>query len=64
MNKILAADDVAELQQIAPFQKDLSAFGLGAGQKLESRSAAEALAKAGIMMPPIHFRCRSEVNPF
>ena len=64
MQKILEAENVEQVQNIAPFKRDLSEFGLGAGEKLEDTKTSQRLAAAGITLPPVHFRCRSEVNPF
>jgi hypothetical protein len=63
MNKMLESENVEDLKSVAPFTRDLSAFNLSRGEKLTDRDAMDALAKAGVMIPPLHFRCRSALNP-
>lgn len=60
---VLAAENVEALKKIAPFQRDLSSFGLKEGQKLDDVSTSEKLAKAGVIIPPLHGRCRSDIQP-
>ncbi len=64
MNKVVGADDVETLHNVAPFKRNLSEFGLKEGKKLSNANASASLQKAGVGLPPIHFRCRSEINPF
>lgn len=61
--KVLEADDVESLKQVAPFTRSLEAFGTGAGRDLNSPDMQDALARAGVIVPPLHFRCRSELHP-
>lgn len=61
---VLNAENVEQVKIIAPFTRNLSSFGLKEGQKLNDPETSAALAKAGVMVPPIHFRCRSELQPF
>lgn len=56
-DKVLGAKDVEEVQGVAPFTRNLSAFGVGAGEKLKDAKTSSALAKAGVIVPPLHFRC-------
>lgn len=63
MEKVLGAEDVNELKEIAGWRKDLSEFNLRPGQKLDNASAAKVLSENGMSMPPYHFRCRTEVHP-
>lgn len=64
MNRIIDSKDVAELQNVAPFKRDLSEFGLKEGQKLDNSKVSAELQRAGVGLPAVHMRCRSEVNPF
>lgn len=61
--KVLAAENVEALQAIAPFTRSLSAFGLTQGQKLTSSKTSAKLAAAGVVVPPLHGKCRSELQP-
>jgi len=46
------------------WRKNLSEFGLRAGERLSSIEAAQLLADSGVpIVPPAHFRCRSELQP-
>ncbi len=62
-DKVLEMESVDELKEFAPWQKNLDAFDLAPGKKLEDPGAARVLAAAGMSLPPYHFRCRSEVHP-
>lgn len=61
---VLDAENVEELKSIAPFTRSLSQFGLDAGQSLMDPETQARIAAAGIIVPPLHFRCRSELQPF
>lgn len=60
---VLDAPNVEALKSIAPFTRNLSAFGLTEGQKLTSTRTSAKLAAAGVVVPPLHGRCRSELQP-
>ena len=60
---VLAAENVEALKKIAPFQRDLSSCGLKEGQKLNDVSTSEKLAKAGVIIQPLHGRSRSVIKP-
>lgn len=60
---VLDAENVEALKGIAPFTRNLNAFGLKAGQKLDNAKTSAALADAGVSVPPLHGKCRSEVHP-
>lgn len=46
------------------WRKNLSEFGLRAGERLSSIEAAQLLVDSGVpIVPPAHFRCRSELQP-
>lgn len=62
-DKVLEMESVSELKEYAPWQKNLDAFDLAPGKKLEDPGAARVLAAAGMSLPPYHFRCRTEVHP-
>lgn len=62
-DKVLGMESVEELKAFAPWQKNLDAYDLAPGKKLEDPGAARVLAAAGMGLPPYHFRCRSEVHP-
>ena len=63
MKGVMEVDNVDELKELAPWRKDLSEFGLTAGQSLTDPDVQSKLAKAGVSVPPLHFRCRSELHP-
>lgn len=63
MKGVMDAKDADELKEFAPWRKDLSEFGVKAGQKLNDKAVQADLAKAGVIVPPLHFRCRSELHP-
>lgn len=50
--KVLDAENVAELKLIAPFTRTISA-----------KASSAELAAAGVLIPPLHGKCRSEINP-
>lgn len=60
---VLGAANVEALKGIAPFTRNLKEFGLKEGQKLTSAKASASLAAAGVIIPPLHGRCRSELQP-
>lgn len=62
-SKVLGAENVEGLKTIAPFQRNLSEFKLGAGENLTSPATSKRLADAGVMVPPLHGRCRSSLQP-
>lgn len=62
-DRILAAESVEEVKGVAPWRKDLSEFGLKKGEKLTDAKTSDALAQAGLALPPYHFRCRTLVFP-
>jgi len=55
--KVLEVETVAELKEISPFTRNLDGFNLS------DPNIQDALAKAGVIIPPLHFRCRSELHP-
>ena len=61
--KVLESPDVETLKGFAPFTRNLDSFGLKAGQKLTDAPTQDELAKAGVIIPPLHGRCRSELHP-
>jgi len=62
MKAVLGAKDVDALKKVAPWQRDLSSFGIkGAGQKMNSKTS-KTLADAGLALPPYHFRCKTTVE--
>lgn len=61
--KVLDAANVEALKEFAPFTRNLSDFGLKEGQKLNSAKTSASLAAAGVIIPPLHGRCRSELQP-
>lgn len=61
--KVLGAPDVETLQQLSPFTRNLKDFGLKEGQKLTNSKVSADLAAAGVICPPLHGRCRSELQP-
>lgn len=62
-DKVLEMESVEELKGFAPWRRDLSAFDLEPGKKLEDPGAARVLAANGMALSPYHFRCRTEVHP-
>ena len=60
--QVMEADSVADLQEFGKWQRDLSGFGLKEGQKLTDSDASARLAEAGVLVPPYHFRCRTELH--
>ena len=60
---VLGAENVEALKGIAPFTRNLKEFGLKEGQKLTSAKTSASLAAAGVIVPPLHGRCRSELQP-
>lgn len=63
-NRILEQTTSDEVKELFPWRKDLSEFGLKRGERLSSREASQMLAEKGVpIVPPAHFRCRSELVP-
>lgn len=62
-NKVLEMPDVESLKEFAPFRRNLDDFKLTAGTDLTRPEVQDKLAKAGVIVPPLHGRCRSELNP-
>lgn len=60
---VLESESVAELKGKAPFTRNLSQFNLSAGESLTNPDVQANLARAGVIVPPLHFRCRSELHP-
>jgi len=63
MKGVMEAESVEDLKEFAPWRKDLGEFNLSAGQSLTDPDVQSRLAKAGVIVPPLHFRCRSELHP-
>lgn len=61
-NKVMEAQSVEDLQEFGKWQRDLSGFGLKEGQKLDNADASARLAAAGVLVPPLHMSCRSEIQ--
>lgn len=61
--QVFDAENVEDLKDFAAWRKDLSEFGLSAGQNLNDPAISSQLAAAGVIVPPLHFRCRSELHP-
>lgn len=62
-DQVFNAEDVEDLKSFATWRKDLSEFGLSAGQQLNDPQTSARLARNGVIVPPLHFRCRSELFP-
>jgi hypothetical protein len=63
MARMLESENVDELKEAAPWKRDLSDFNVGRGERLDDPILAGDLAKAGVVIPPLHFRCRSSLQP-
>lgn len=64
MQKILSQRTAGGLKEAAPWRDDLSEFDLSRGVRLDSFDVANLLAAQGVpIVPPAHFRCRSELIP-
>jgi len=64
MQDILKQKNSQDIVENFKWRKDLSEFNLSRGQKLNSNDAANLLARNGVpIVPPAHFRCRSEIVP-
>jgi hypothetical protein len=67
MNRVLDATSTTELKKVAGWRRDLSEFGVTTeGDRKRgpgSKELSAELAKAGLSMPPLHFRCRSTIRP-
>lgn len=63
IGRVMEAENVDDLKEFAPWRKDLKEFNLSAGQSLTDPKVQDRLAKAGVVVPPLHFRCRSELHP-
>ncbi len=63
-NRILEQTSADAVKELFPWRKDLSEFGLGRGDRVSSYEASQLLAENGVpIVPPAHFRCRSELIP-
>lgn len=63
-NSILEQETAEALKSNFGWKKNLSEFGLRAGEGLNSAEASDLLARNGVpIIPPAHFRCRSELVP-
>lgn len=63
-NKILEQTSADEVKELFPWRKDLSEFNLKPGERLSSYETSQLLAASGVpIVPPAHFRCRSELIP-
>ena len=51
--KVLSAENVEALKVIAPFTRTI-----------DTKASSADLAAAGVIVPPLHGKCRSELNPF
>lgn len=60
--KVLSAENVEQLKVIAPFTRNLSDFNLEAGKKLNDKKSSDALAEAGVVVPPLHGRCYDDIT--
>jgi len=63
MEQVMEAESVEDLKEFAPWRRNLKEFNLSAGQSLTDPGVQDRLAKAGVVVPPLHFRCRSELHP-
>jgi SPP1 gp7 family putative phage head morphogenesis protein len=64
MRRILEQDTADGLIETAGWRKDLSEFDLARGQRLDSFDVANLLSAQGVpIIPPAHYRCRSELIP-
>ena len=62
--RILEQDTSDAVANLYPWRKDLSEFNLKPGERLSSFEASNLLASSGVpIVPPAHFRCRSELVP-
>src|SRR3989344_1095175 len=63
-NRILEQTSADAVKELFPWRKDLSEFKLGRGEGLSSHETSKLLAESGVpIVPPAHFRCRSELVP-
>lgn len=63
-NKILEQTSADAVKELFPWRKDLSEFSLKPGERLSSYETSQLLAASGVpIVPPAHFRCRSELIP-
>jgi len=64
MNKILSMQSSDALKKEFPWRRDLSEFGLGAGEKLSNIDISNKLAANGVPVTvPAHASCRSSIEP-
>lgn len=64
MEKLLEMESGEDLKENFGWRRDLSEFNLKEGQKLSSKETARLLAENGVpIVPPAHWRCRSEIFP-
>lgn len=54
IEQVLSSKSTEGLKSVAPWRKDLSSFG--------KNPSSDDLAKAGMALPPYHFRCRTQVR--
>ena len=63
-NRILEQTSADAVKELYPWRKDLSEFKIGRGERLSSHETSKLLAESGVpIVPPAHFRCRSELIP-
>ena len=64
MSAILSLQSSEDLKSNFGWRKDLSEFGLRIGDRLSSFETSQLLVQSGVpIVPPAHFRCRSELVP-
>lgn len=67
VNRVLSAKSTNDIKRVAGWRRDLSEFGVeNEGERKRgtgSKELSAELAKAGLSMPPLHFRCRSTIRP-
>jgi hypothetical protein len=67
MNRVLNSRSITELKSVAGWRRDLSEFGVTSEGDRKRGPGSEALsaelAKNGLSMPPLHWRCRSTIRP-
>lgn len=60
LNTILESEDVEDLKTNSKWYKSVDEIP---GNTRGTGVSSDALAKAGVLVPPLHFRCRSELIP-
>ena len=64
MSDFLESEDVDVLKEKMPWRKDLSEFKLKPRQGVNDPKVSQALAEAGLSIPPLHGSlCRSVIEP-